>query len=251
MNMNAREKLVLVVVLVFIIWLAGILLFIKPSIDDVKSAQNTLDQKKIELEEKKAQIEKDKDLKERIRAAYDKAVETGEIFYPRMVQHDAATEMQNLFNIDGDEGGKQELENDRLSVSKISAGTLSRYIFSPDVVNTTLDKIVAQVDTGGGNNEYAATPSSTSLTAYSFSTHFIATKEDTITFMENLLNNDKKSMVLNTFSVGDVGENKDNTKWDCNVSITMFMIPQLKDPDIVNAAIEEGGSVNAVSDITE
>jgi hypothetical protein len=249
MNMNAREKLLLVVVLVFVIWIGGVVVFIKPSIDNVKAAQNTLDQKKIELEEKKAQIEKDKDLKERIRAAYDQAVETGKVFYPRMVQHDAATEMQNEFNVDHDAGGSQELDNDNLQISKISAGTLSKYIYTPEVVNTTLDNIVAQVDVGTG--EFATTPSTTSMTSYQFTTHFIASKEDSITFMENLLNNERKSMVIDTFNVGDVGKNDDGSEWECNVTITMYMIPQLKDPDIVNAAIENGDSVNAVSDIAE
>jgi len=249
MNMNAREKLVLVVVLVIVIWIGGVVVFIKPSIDNVKAAQNTLDQKKIELEEKLDQIEKDKDLKERIRAAYDQAVESGKIFYPRMVQHDAATVMQNEFNTDHDEGKKQELNNDSLSVSQISAGTLSKYIYTPTVVNTTLDNIIAQIDPDSG--EYASIPSTTSLTSYRFDTHFIASKEDTITFMENLLSNDQKSMVIDSFSVDDVGNNEDNTEWESTVSVTMYMIPQLKDPDIVNAQIENGGSVNAVSDIAE
>jgi hypothetical protein len=247
--MNAREKLVLVVVLVIVIWIGGIVVFIKPSIDNVKAAQNTLEQKNIELEEKRALIEADRDLKDRIRKAYEKAVESGKVFYPRMVQHDAATVMQNEFNIDHDEGKKQELANDSLSVSQISAGALSKYIYTPTIVNTTLDNIIAQIDTG--SSEYATVPSTTSLTSYTFSTHFVATKEDTITFMENLLNNNQKSMVINTFSVGDVGKNEDKTEWDCNVNISMFMIPQLKDPDIVNAAIENGDSVNAVSDIAE
>jgi hypothetical protein len=69
--------------------------------------------------------------------------------------------------------------------------------------------------------------------------------------MENLLSNDQKSMVIDSFSVDDVGNNEDNTEWESTVSVTMYMIPQLKDPDIVNAQIENGGSVNAVSDIAE
>lgn len=246
MNLNAREKLVLVVVLVVVIWIAGIIAFIKPGIDSVKSAQNTLDQKKIELEEKKQRIEEDKNLKEDIRKAYDKAVESGKIFYPRMVQHDAATEMQNQFNIDGDEGGEQELKNDNLSVSQVTASELSRYIYAHEEVDTTLDNIVKSIEVEGPNQ--AVAPSTSSMTAYKFSTHFLAKKEDVQTFMENLLNNEHKSMVIDSFAVGDVGKNDEGTEWDCNMSITMFMIPQLRDPDEVNAEIENGEPINAVED---
>jgi hypothetical protein len=67
--------------------------------------------------------------------------------------------------------------------------------------------------------------------------------------MENLLNNEKKTMVIKSFTVGDVKENKENTEWDCNMELSMYMIPQLRDPDIVNQEIKDGMPINAVSDI--
>lgn len=64
--------------------------------------------------------------------------------------------------------------------------------------------------------------------------------------MENLLTNDKKSMVIQSFSVTDVGDNEENTKWDCTMSLSMYMIPQLRDPDIVNQEIKDGKPIVAV-----
>jgi hypothetical protein len=254
MNMNAREKLVLVVVLVIVIWVAGIIAFIKPSIDAVKDAQSTLDQKKIELEEKKARIEEDKNLKEDIKVAYNKAVESGKLFYPRMIQHEAATEMQAHFYKNNDiEGGDKIIDNDNLSVSKMTAGTLDRYIFTPTTVNTTLDNIVAQVD--GPSQTVATEPTSSSMTAYKFTTHFTAKKEDVLAFMDILADDEHtqehRSMTIDSFTVDTVGKNDEGTEWSCNMAITMYMIPQLRDPDEVNAEIENGKVVNAVSDIAE
>lgn len=242
MNLNAREKLVLVFVLVVVIWIVGIITFIKPSIDDLKNAQSILDDKKVELAEKQQRIEDDKNLEQDIRVAYDKAIESGKIFYPRMVQYDAATEMQDLLNVDDDED--QELDNDSMSISVMVPGNLSRYIYTPTVLKTKMDEIVAQMDIP--SNVPATVPSSTSLTSYTFGTHFEATKEDVQTFMENLLTNDKKSMVIQSFSVTDVGDNEDNTKWDCTMSLSMYMIPQLRDPDIVNQEIKDGKPIVAV-----
>lgn len=245
MNLNAREKLVLVFVLVVVIWIAGIIAFIKPAIDDVKSAQSVLDDKKVELAEKLQRIEDDKNLEQDIRVAYDKAVESGKIFYPRMVQHDAATEMQRLLDIDGDE--KQDIHNDMMSVTPMTTGGLSRYIFYPTNVKTKIDYIVAQMDVP--STEEATVPSEISLTSYTFSTHFKAAKEDIQTFMENLLENEKKTMIITSFSVTDVGKNDEKTEWDCSMNLSMYMIPQLRDPDIVNQEIKDGKPINAVSEI--
>jgi hypothetical protein len=249
MNLNAREKLILVVVLVVVLWIAGIITFIKPSIDDMKSAQNTLDKKKIELAEKQERIRQDENLKEDIRNAYNKVIETGEVFYPKMVQHDAGTVMQDLLDIDGDDKNGQELKNDNMSISTMNKANLTKYVYTPTEVQATLEKIAGQMDPE--QEVKKAKPNVSSLTAYNFSTHFIATKEDCQTFMENLINNEHKSMVINSFSVSDVGDNDEKAEWNCSMELTMFMIPTLKDPDIVNAQIESGVTVNALSDISE
>jgi hypothetical protein len=249
MNLNAREKLILVVVLVVIIWIAGVVTFIKPAIDDVKAAQNTLDQKKIELAEKQERIRQDENLKEDIRKAYDKAVETGKVFYPKMVQHDAATEMQDLFDVDGNKDNGQELKNDNLQISSMGTANLVKYIYTPTEAEGKFEKILKKMDAAEETTKTKPTPSS--LTAYSFETHFIATKEDTQTFMENILNNEHKSMVITEFTIDDIGDNEDKTEWECNMKLVMYMIPTLKDPDIVNAQIENGETVNAISDVTE
>lgn len=249
MNLNAREKLILVVVLVVVLWIAGIVTFIKPSIDDMKSAQETLDKKKIELAEKQERIRQDENLKQDIRDAYNKVIETGEIFYPKMVQHDAGTVMQDLLDVDGDDKNGQEIKNDNLSISPMSKASLTKYVYTPTEVEATLEKIAGQMDPGGETKKVK--PNKSSLTAYNFATHFTATKADCQTFMENLINNEHKSMVINSFSVSQVGDNDEKTEWDCSMSLTMYMIPTLKDPDIVNAQIESGVTVNALSDVAE
>ena len=110
MKLNARDQLLLVIVLVACLWLAGIMYLIIPAKDKLKADKATLEEMITERDSKKAQVEKDKTLREDIQAAYDKAVETSSIFYPRMIQNAAATEMQSKFNVDGDED-EQEIKN--------------------------------------------------------------------------------------------------------------------------------------------
>lgn len=248
MNLNSRDKLILVVVLVVVIWIAGVVSFIKPAIEDVKAAQNTLDSKEVELAEKQQQIEEDKDLPERIDAAYKKANETGKVFYIKMDhQHDAATEMQSRLDVDGDSSNGQEITNFNLSVSQYSAVNLNRYIYNPSTVSTTLDTIMAPMEEVSTESIQAG--DAPILSAYTFSLNFTATKADLIQFLENLQNSEHKSLVVQSLSIGSVGDNEDDTEWTGSMSLTLYMIPQLKDPEEVRAKIESGDLVVEVGDI--
>ena len=241
MNLNSRDKLILVVVLVVVIWIAGVVSFIKPAIEDVKAAQNTLDSKEVELAEKQQQIEEDKDLPERIDAAYKKANETGKVFYIKMDhQHDAATEMQSRLDVDGDSSNGQE-------ISQYSAVNLNRYIYNPSTVSTTLDAIMAPMEEVSTESIQAG--DAPILSAYTFSLNFTATKADLIQFLENLQSSEHKSLVVQSLSIGSVGDNEDDTEWTGSMSLTLYMIPQLKDPEEVRAKIESGDLVVEVGDI--
>jgi len=250
MNLNSRDKLILVVVLVVVLWVAGIVSFIKPAIDDVKSAQNTLDAKEVELAEKKQQIEDDKDLPNQIREAYNKANETSEVFYPKMThQHDAATEMQNQLDVDGNKDNGQEITNYNLDISALSNAKLNKYVYSAKEVESTFDTIVASMDEKVAEekdkNDFPI------LSGYTFSLNFTAKKKDLLTFLDNLKDNPHKSLVVQSLTITDIGENEDETEWSGSMRLTLYMVPQLRDPDEVNKTIDDGGEVNAVDDIAE
>ena len=250
MNLNSRDKLILVVVLVVVIWVAGIVSFIKPAIDDVKTAQNTLDTKEVELAEKKQIIEDDKDLPERIRKAFETANETAEIFYPKMThQHDAATEMQEQLDVDHDKDNGQEITNYNLDISALSSATLEKYVFASEEVQSTLDTIVASMDkTEAAAAEQKDYPI---LSAYTFSLNYSAKKSDLLQFLENIRSNPHKSLVVSSLKVVSVQENEDDTEWAGDMKVTLYMVPRLKDPDEVNKTIDDGGEVNAVTDIAQ
>lgn len=252
MKLNARDQLLLVIVLVACLWLAGIMYLIIPAKDKLKADKATLEEKITERDSKKAQVEKDKTLREDIQAAYDKAVETSSIFYPRMIQNAAATEMQSKFNVDGDED-EQEIKNTNLSVSEISSANLTQYVYGADAVNATLDELIQQVD--GTEEGVVVSKRVFALTCYTFSYDFSATKEDCIKFMENLLSNDHKSLVLDSFEIASVGDNEDDTEWSGSMSLTLYMVPNLPTPEEVDArgkaALTDAEASNETVDAVE
>ncbi len=231
MKLNAREQLVLVVVLVIVVWIAGVVLFIKPSIDAVRDASNLLSDKQMELAGKQQIIKDDENLPQEVDDAYAKATETASVFYPRMIQHEAATELQSQFDLDGN-GEEQEIQNLNLSISTITSANIYRYVYTPDNVNTSLDTIVSRVSDDQQTAEIQT--STIDMTAYSFSFNFTSTKKDLMQFLENLQTNSHRSLVVSSLSIATVGDNEDDTEWTGSMNLMLYMAPELPKPEDVD-----------------
>lgn len=251
MKLNARDQLVLVVVLIVAVWALGILYFIKPSIEGAKSAQNTLDEKNTELLSKQKLIEDDKNLDQDVQAAYDKATETKSIFFPRVIQNVAATTVQSKFYVDDDD--EQDIKNTNLAVSTITKGQLQKYLNNSRVVTTTLDDIASRV--GQDGNVAVVTTQNIDVTCYTFSLNFSATKEKLIQFMENLLPTEsdqkQKSIVITALAIPNVAENEDDTEWVGSMSLELYMVPELPEPAEVDDRINKSGSSDAGAETEE
>lgn len=232
MKMTARDQLVLVVVLIIAVWILGVIYLIKPAINDAKNAQNTLDEKQTELLSKQKLIEEDKNLEQDIADAYNKATETSKTFYPRSIQHVAATEVQSTFDVNKDD--EQDIKNTNLNISSMGSTILKKYIYNENAVTTTLDDIAARVD---GDGDIAIAPiQNIDLTAYAFSLNFTAKKEDIIKFMENLLAKDiNKSLVITDLDIPDIMENEDDSEWTGTMGLAYYMVPELPTPEEVDS----------------
>lgn len=241
MKLNQRDKLILVVVLVVLIWVAGIMLLIKPGIESYKSATTELDQKQVDLAAKQKQIKDDETLPQDVDNAYNLAVETSEVFYPRMPQHEAATTLQTLFDVNND--GEQEINNLNLGISGLIENNLQRYIYTPESVETTLDTIIDQMNGITEPTDEDNVAVSSTITAYEFSFEFMASEEDVLTFMENLMNSTHKSLVINACDISQTngsstteGETASEGQWSGSVELCMLMVPELPTPEEVNSA---------------
>ena len=245
MKLNAREQLVLVVVLVILVWIGGVVLFIKPSIEAVRNASEQLSNKEIELAGKQQIIKDDENLQQEVDDAYATATETASVFYPRMIQHEAATEVQGQLDLDG-KTDVQEIQNLNLTVSTVTAANINRYVYVPDEVNTSLDTIVSRVNDEQQDGQIVA--NAIDMTAYAFSFNFIATKKDLMQYLENLQNNSHRSLVVTDLAVANVYENEDDTEWNGSISLMLYMAPELPKPEDVDNKKADAETVDAVEE---
>lgn len=245
MNLNSRDKLILIAVLVIAIWIGGILAFIKPAIDDVRTASQTLDSKEIELADLKKQIKEDENLPQQCQDAYDNVVKTAEIFYPMQAQHEAMMEVQSLLDIDSG-NDDQEIQNLDMNITTASSVDLSRYVYVSPMVSTTFDTILSD-EAEQANVQIE----SLQLGAYNMDFNFTATKSDLLTFIDNLQNRTPRSLIIDDLSVSDVSENEDDTEWVGSITMEYIMIPDFPSPDDVDKLFGDNAAPAETVDAVE
>lgn len=233
MKLNHRDKLLLIGVFVVLIWVAGIMLFIKPALEDMKSASQTLDAKEIELSGLEKQIDDDKNLPQDVEDAHAEASKIADVFYNLLQQHEAMTEVQGQFDFDDKREG-QEIKNSDLSISQMQVASLEKFTEEKRIKLSQAQIIV------DGMNEIDTSKLDTAIDVndYEMSFKFTATKKDLIAFIQNLQTNPDRSLVIKTLRIEDMGENKDDTELSGQMSLDFMMLPQLKSIEEIQAAAD-------------
>lgn len=231
MKLNHRDKLLLIGVFVVLIWVAGIMLFIKPALEDMKSASQTLDAKEIELSGLEKQIKEDENLPQDVEKAHEEANEIADVFYGLLQQHEAMTEVQGQFDLDDKKEG-QEIKNLDLSISEMQVESLDKF-----TEKNRLKLSQAQIIVDGVNEvDTSKLETVIDVNDYSMSFKFTSTKKDLITFIQNLQTNPDRSLVIRSLKIQDMGENKDDTEITGEMSLDFMMLPQLKSIEEIQAA---------------
>ncbi len=237
MKLNQRDKMLLITILVILIWVVGVMLFIKPAVESVSAASDELDSKEMELSTLQAQIKEDENLPQEVDDAYDAATELASVFYDKMLQHAAATEIQSLLDLDGD-SSEQEIQNLDLSVSTMSSFTLTRYVYTAEENVTALDQIVADATDATADTATETVDTSTEVSNYTFEFTYEATKADLMEFISNLQTNTHRSLIITDLSISNVAENEDDTVFSGSMSLNLLMVPELEDPQEVDSDTE-------------
>lgn len=235
MKLNQRDKIVLIGVLVILIWVCGVMFFIKPAIQSVSEASNTLDSKEIELAELNAQIDEDKNLPQETQDAYDTAKETADVFYDKMPQYDAMHIVQQMLEdkADGDtQAGSDAITNLDLYITEMTVSTLDKYTYNPSTSTTQIDNIIA----GNLSEEDTSADATMDVTGIDISTYgmsfeFECTKKSLLKFITNLQTNSQKSLVITELEIEDVGDNEETTEITGEMSLKFMMVPDIMTPE--------------------
>lgn len=250
MKLNYRDKVMLTVVIVILVWVAGVMLFIKPAIDDVKDAQTKLDEAKVTLSDLQDRIDEDKDLDARIEEAYNQVVQISNDFYTYQQTQEATKVVDTLL-------GEDNIKNSNMSISEYSTVDIEPYAFATSIANTEIDDIVDEYDKIGGETEedaegenaeananaadastaqdQAAAPQKQVIGNYTISFDFEGELDDVKNFCDKLKSNEFKTLLVNELSLKfdeDGSGNLSDSKVKGSMNLNMYVLKKLQDPNV-------------------
>ncbi len=222
MKLNYRDKVILIVLAVLLVLVGGIMLFVKPAIDECNTASDQLEAKKVELADLKAKNKKDANLKSEIADLKAKTNEVAENFFDFQVSYNAVKTVADMFNDDS-----VKIEPKSLGISTYGSTVLSPYLYTTKTVYTDIDMSVEQydelaksknskVDTEKAAEDAATGDAVADATAgmqvigcYELTVDFKSTLEGFKTFSQNITTRREKSMVIKNVVIDDVTGIKD------------------------------------------
>ncbi|SFC45721.1 hypothetical protein [Ruminococcus albus] len=147
MKLNYRDRIVLTAVIVILVWVAGVMLFIKPAIERLQDSQAALDDAKATLSDLKERNKADENLPERIKAAYAEVSEMTKTFYSIQETQLVSQEVDDLLD-------ENEIENSALTTTDYTISTLKPYEFQSSRAVTDMDTEVQNyIDESGNDSE--------------------------------------------------------------------------------------------------
>ena len=262
MKLNYRDKVILVVAIVILAIIAGVFLFIKPAIEDVNKASDTLTQRKSQLVDLNKKIKEQEDLPQRIDKAYKEATELASKFYDFQSAQSATHTIDKLLE-------KAKLENTGMSISAYSATTLSPYAYVDNGYKTQADQKAddyadgKQVATTAEGEAQAASADQNTVTydntnvlvqnmqengtgdveigVYNVDFTFTGSMDNIKKFCQNLVTD--KSLIISSLSIpqvdpkanADTENGKKTDEPESTVSLQMVVLKKLADPNKLEA----------------
>ena len=90
MKLSYRDKVILIVLLVILVWVIGVMFFIKPKFEELDDANKEFDNQVLVLENKKNEIKADEGLEDRVREAYNEVTNITKNFYDKMTTEEVS-----------------------------------------------------------------------------------------------------------------------------------------------------------------
>lgn len=145
MKLSHRDRVLLTIVLVAIVWLVGIWFFVIPAFQELGDKRDELNTQQVALSKLNDQIEQDKDLPQKIEAAYNTSEELAKNFYTMQTTQNATNTVDLLLD-------ECVITNTNMQISEYSVKTLKPFYYVDDTVSTDLDTQVEQYEQIGASS---------------------------------------------------------------------------------------------------
>lgn len=229
MKLTNRDKMLLTIVILAIVWAIGIVFFVKPKIETVSSKNKELTEVQTELEQAEADVAAAKTIKEDCNTALKSAQEGAQNFFDAPKAYEAEQYLTKV--LAGDASGNGKIEISSLNISGPSAVSLAEYIIKNDGGISYPLGDSATLVTDESTNTVASAYGET-LGCYTFTVTFKARRADLMKFLTNIKATENgNSLICTSLSITDY-DVPDNEPLEGTMGFSLYFVQKLEGSDI-------------------
>ncbi len=237
MRLTQRDKMLLTIVVLIIVWALGIVFFIKPKIDEVSSKNTALEDIQTRLEKAELEVEAAKTIKEDCNTALKAAQDGAKNFFDVPRAYEAERYLANV--LAGSESGEGRVEITSLTIQGPTAVALS--IYNPAQQEGIKVPINDAANIAGTTESVQDTILATigeTLGSYSYNVSFKAYRADLMKFLTNIKTTENgSSLIVTSLSITDINV-PDDVQLEGSMSFTLYFVKKLEG-DNVDSIIEQ------------
>ena len=238
MKLTYRDKILLIVIALIVIWAAGIALVVKPKIDDVSAAQTELETVQANYEKAQQDLVAAEGVKTQCNELLKQAQEYAGNFYSVPKSFEAEEILLTLLQNDSN-----PIDIKNMSITGPSAAALTPYTVQSTEVTIP---IIDAADIGGTNqqvqNNVNAAVSSQTVGCYTYTVSYTANRDDLLSFIDKIpSSNNKASLVVTSLSIDDYNA----AEYNGSLSFSLYFVKELVG-DNIDEVLEAGADTNAV-----
>lgn len=231
MKLTNRDKMLLTILLLALVWALGIMFFVKPKINDVSSKNTELKEVQEQLVVAQQAVEAAKTIKDDCNTALKSAQEGAQNFFDVPKAYEAEQYLTKV--LAGDANGNGKIEISSLSINGPSAASLSTYAPSEKTGITGVPIIdAATLVTGTTTSQNVTTSAGETLGCYNYTVTFKARRADLMKFLTNVKATENgNSLIVTSLSISD--NNVPDTDYlEGSMGFSLYFVQKLEGSDI-------------------
>lgn len=244
MKLTNRDKMLLTIVILAIVWAVGIVFFVKPKIDTVSNKKKELAEVQTQLTEAEADVAAAKTIKDDCNTALKSAQEGAQNFFDAPKAYEAEQFLSKV--LAGDASGNGKIDISSLAITGPSATSLTQYSAkeASKIEYPLGDSATFVTDTSIGED---TTTYGETLGCYTFTVSFKARRPDLMKFLTNVKATENgNSLIVTTLSITD-NTLPDSEYLDGTMGFSLYFVQKLEGSDI-DEVIENQKTALGISD---
>lgn len=231
MKLTQRDKMLLTVVLLIVVWALGIVFFVKPKIDEVSSKNKELTKVQDDLTKVEIEVEAAKTIKDDCNTALKEAQDGAKNFFDVPLAYEAERYLAAV--LAGGTSGEGRIEISSLNISGPSAISLTTYNPSrKDELNLPINNAANISGATSSTVDQILKSAGETLGCYNYTVTFKAYREDLMKFLTNIKTTENgSSLIVTSLNITD-NTVDDDVMVEGSMGFSLYFVKKLEGSNV-------------------